>query len=68
MTDLLIGIFATLFVVLLFPYIWRFSINAGAIITSELSDSLNTAISEYKTTWKDCIEDVRRFIYGSEKR
>lgn len=68
MTDLLIGIFVAVFVVLSFPYIWRFSINAGAIITSELSDSLKTAISEYKNVWKDCIEDVRRFIYGNEKR
>ena len=64
MTDLLIGIFVAVLVVLLFPYIWRFSFNVGAIITSELGDSLNTAISEYKTTWKDCIEDIRRFIYG----
>ena len=64
MTDLLIGIFVAVLVVLLFPYIWRFSINAGAIITSELADLLKTSISEYKTTWKDFIEDVRRFIHN----
>ena len=67
MTELLIGIFVAVFVVLLFPYIWRFSINAGAVITSELTDSLKTAISEYKTAWKDFDEDFKR-LFGIKRK
>lgn len=67
MTDLLIRIFAALLAFLLFPYIWRFSINAGAIITSELTDSLKTAISEYKNAWKDFDEDFKR-LFGIKRK
>lgn len=71
MTDLLIMIFAALFVFLLFPYIWTI-IRKAEMLTSEfindVSDMLTYLISDYKGAWKKCIEDVRRFIYGSKKR
>lgn len=71
MSDLLIAIFATLVFALSFPYIWNVIYFSG-LLASEcikwVSDPIKSFINGYKIAWKSCIEDIRGFLYGSEKR
>ena len=68
MKDFLITSLATVIVALFFPYMWRLCKHVGEVITNAVSDSLVTAISEYKNAWKEFIEDFKSLFVSKRKK